>query len=131
LRLASILIFTSAFFGARRQDPWIASKAEQRSRVAAEREAARRERASEQEAELAEREALIRQLQRTRQDAVPLAQQRVDLQTAAFGAGKAPLASVLSARRDLHELRLRAIDLQAQLDAVTARLYFTYQVSTP
>ena len=118
------------FFGARRQDPWIASRAEQRRRVEDEREATRRERASEQEADLAEREALMRQLQRTQQDAVPLAQQRVDLQTAAFGAGKATLGSVFSARRDLHDLRLRAIDLQAQLAAVTARLYFTYQVSS-
>ena len=117
------------FFGATRQDPMIASKTEQRSRIEDEREALRRDRAGELDADLAERQALSRQLQRARQQALPLAEQRVALLTAAFAAGRASLAGVLAARRDLCDLRLRSIDLQGQLAAVTARLYFTYEAS--
>jgi outer membrane protein TolC len=114
------------FLGARRLDPMVSSRMEQRRRVQSEREALRRERAGELEADLAEREALGRQLQRAQQTGLPLAQRRVDLQLAAYAAGKAALAGVLAARRDLCEARLRSIELQGQLAAVGARLHFTF-----
>jgi outer membrane protein TolC len=113
-------------FGETRQNPMIAAKAEQLNRVEAEREAMRRDRTNEQESDLAERKALSRQLERTRLQVLPLAEQRVALQTASYRAGKAPLASVLSARRDRLDEQLKAIDLQNQAAAVTARLYFAY-----
>jgi len=116
-------------FAGTRQDPAITAKVMQRSRVAAEREAMQRERMSELDAALAEREALLRQLQRSREQSVPLAEQRVALMTAAYGGAKANLASVFSARRELLDERLRAIDLQGQLDAVTAKLHFTFEAS--
>jgi outer membrane protein, heavy metal efflux system len=115
------------FFGSRRLDPLVDSRMEQRRRLESEREAMRRERAGELDASLAERDALDRQLLRARQTALPLAQRRVDLQTAAYAAGRSTLAGVLAARRELCELRLRSIDLQGQLAAVTAGLYFTFQ----
>jgi len=113
-------------FGETRQDPMIAAKAEQLNRVEAEREAMRRDHAAEQENDLAERDALERQLQRTREQQLPLAEQRVALQMGSYRAGKASLASVLSARRDRLDEALKAIDLQNQMAAVTARLYFSY-----
>jgi outer membrane protein, heavy metal efflux system len=116
-------------FAGSRQDPAINAKAMQRGRIAAEREALQRERTGELEADLAEREALLRQLQRSREQSVPLAEQRVALMTAAYGGAKANLAAVFSARRELLDERLRAIELQSQLDAVTARLYFTFEAS--
>jgi len=116
-------------FGATRQDPMVASKAMQRSRIEAESEAMRRERISELDADLAEREALQAQLHRLQERSLPLAEQRVELLTAAYAAAKANLSSVFSARRELLEERLRAIDLQSQLDSVTAKLYFTFEAS--
>ncbi|MCW3478191.1 TolC family protein [Neisseriaceae bacterium JH1-16] len=113
-------------FGETRQDPMIAAKAEQLNRVEAEREAMRRDHAAEQENDLAERDMLDRQLQRIREQQLPLAEQRVALQTASYRAGKASLASVLSARRDRLDEELKAIDLQNQAAAVTAKLYFAY-----
>jgi len=113
-------------FGETRQDPMIAAKAEQLNRVEAEREAMSRDRSNEQENDLAEQDALDRQLQRAQQQVLPLAEQRVALQTASYRAGKAPLTSVLSARRDRLDEALKAIDLQNQLAAVTAKLYFAY-----
>jgi outer membrane protein, heavy metal efflux system len=122
---------TLPFFGARRQDPAIASKFEARGRIEAERDAWRRERIREFESDLAERDALARQLDRARRDALPLAGERVDLQTAAFGAGRAPLSAVLSARRDLAEARLRIVELEGRLAAVGARLHFTFDARQP
>ena len=113
-------------FAGTRQDPLIASKAMQRSRVAAEHEAMRLDRAGELDADLAARDALLSQLHRSTEQSVPLAEQRVALLTSAYGAAKTNLAAVFVARRDLLDERLRAIDLQSQLDAVTAKLYFTF-----
>jgi outer membrane protein TolC len=114
-------------FAGSRQDPTITSKAMQRSRVAAEHEAMRLDRAGELDADLAARDALLRQMQRSQNLSVPLAEQRIALLTASYGAAKTNLASVYAARRDLLDERLRAIDLQSQLDAVTAKLYFTFE----
>jgi outer membrane protein TolC len=116
-------------FAGSRQDPLITSKAMQRSRVAAEHEAMRLERESELDADLAAREALLRQVHRSQDLSVPLAEQRVALLTSAYGAAKINLAAVYAARRDLLDERLRAIDLQSQLDGVTAKLYFTFEAS--
>jgi len=114
------------FFASTRQDPIITSKAMQRSRVAAEHEAMRLDREGELDADLAARDALLRQLQRSKSQSIPLAEQRVALLTSAYGAAKANLATVFVARRDLLDERLRAVDLQSQLDAITAKLYFTF-----
>jgi cobalt-zinc-cadmium efflux system outer membrane protein len=114
-------------FAGTRQDPIIKSKAMQRSRVAAEHEAMRLDRAGELDADLAVREALLHQLQRSQNQSVFLAEQRVALLTSAYGAAKANLAAVYAARRDLRNERLRVIDLQSQLDAITAKLYFTFE----
>ncbi len=113
-------------FAGTRQDPLITAKAMQRSRVGAELEAMRRERAGELDADLATRDALLRQLQRSQAQSVPLAEQRVALLNSAYGAAKADLPAVFAARRELLDERLRAIDLQSQFDAVTAKLYFTF-----
>jgi len=118
-------------FAGSRQDPAINAKAVQRGRIAVEREALQRERTGELEADLAEREALLRQLQRSREQSLPLAEQRVALTTSAYGGARENLSAVFSARRELLEERLRAIDLQSRLDAVTAKLYFTFEASEP
>ena len=118
-------------FAADRQDPRIAASFEQRQRVDDERDALRRERRSELEADLADYERLQRQLERSAQSGLTLAEQRVDLTTAAFSAGKAPLARVIAARRELLEHHLRVITLESQRDVIAAKLHFTYVEDMP
>ncbi|MNV77101.1 Outer membrane efflux protein [compost metagenome] len=75
--------------------------------------------------------ALGRQLDRGRQEWLPLAQQKVDLVTASYQAGKAELTVVLAARRELIEQRFKLIELDYQRASSAARLYFAYGENAP
>jgi outer membrane protein TolC len=66
---------------------------------------------SELESDLANYAALERQLARVHQEWLPLAQQKVDLTTASYQAGKTDLTAVLTARRELIEQRFKLIEL--------------------
>lgn len=109
-----------------RQDPLIASKQQALLRIDAQREAMLRDHTNELENDLAEYQALSRQLERTNQTTLPLAREKVDLQYAGYKAGKADLTTVLTARRELIDQRMKAIDLEAQRTATAAQLYFAY-----
>lgn len=111
---------------ATRQDPLIAAKQQELLRIDAQRDAMLREHTNELESNLAEYQALSHQLERLGQTALPLAQQKVDLQYAGYRAGKADLTMVLNARRDLIDQRMKAIELEAQRKASAAQLYFAY-----
>ncbi|MNY83465.1 hypothetical protein D3C86_2262590 [compost metagenome] len=50
---------------------------------------------------------------------------------AGYRAGKTELASVIAARRELVQARLRALDLQGLKALAAARLYFTYGEGHP
>ena len=76
--------------------------------------------------DLADYEALSRQLNRANQTVLSLAQEKVDLQYASYKAGNSDLTNVLAARRELIDQRLRVIDLENQRDAIAAQLHFTY-----
>jgi outer membrane protein, heavy metal efflux system len=109
-----------------RQDPLIASKQQALLRIDAEREAMLRDHFNELENDLAEYQALSRRLERATQTALPLAREKVELQYASYQAGKADLAAVLTARRELIDQRLKTIDLEAERTAAAAQLYFAY-----
>jgi outer membrane protein, heavy metal efflux system len=109
-----------------RQDPLIASKQQALLRIDAEREAMLRDHFNELENDLAEYQALSRRLERATQTALPLAREKVELQYASYQAGKADLAAVLTARRELIDQRLKTIDLEAERTATAAQLYFAY-----
>ncbi len=115
----------------RRVDPMVASRREQGERAEQEHEALRRELAAGLEADLAERNALQRQATRAGRENVALAAERVTLLTARYGAGNASLTEVLAARREWVEQRLRALDLDRRLAALTAQLYYTYATEAP
>ncbi|MFJ3044720.1 TolC family protein [Herbaspirillum chlorophenolicum] len=109
-----------------RQDPRIAAKQQELYRIDADREAMLRDHTNELENDLADYQSLTRQLERANQTALPLAQQKVDLQYAGYRAGKSDLMAVLAARREIIDQRLKIIDMEAQRAAVAAQLYFAY-----
>ena len=113
-------------FARTRQDPQIMAKRQELTRVEAQRDAMFRDHTQELDAELAEYEVTARQLARLREVRVPLAQQKVDYQFASYRAGKADLTSVLSARRELIDQRLKEIELEGKQAAIGAKLYFFY-----
>ncbi|MET0987639.1 MAG: TolC family protein [Steroidobacteraceae bacterium] len=113
-------------FARTRQDPQIAAKRQALRRVEAERVAMLRDHTQELDNDLADHEALSRQLERMRSTRVPLAQRQVDYEFAGYRAGKGDLTSVLSARRSLIDRKLELIQLEGQQAVAAARLYFIY-----
>jgi len=111
-------------WGEQRQDPQIAAKRKEAERIASEREEVLRRHREEIDAQLAEREELTRKLDRLKGSATPLADERVALATAAYESGRGDLGAVLVARRERAELKLRAIDLEAQQYALRAKLNY-------
>lgn len=109
-----------------RQNPKIAAKQAELSRLEAEREALAREHAQQLESELADYERLNRAVQRNEQSLVPLAREKVELSMASYRAGKGDLNAVVAARRELIEARLKQVDVEEQRALTRARLYFAY-----
>jgi outer membrane protein, heavy metal efflux system len=118
--------FDLPLFTGRRQDPKIAAKRAEMLRLEAEREAVTRERMQELDDDLAEYRRLDRALTRSQQILVPLAEEKVQLAMADYRAGAGGLITVVAARRELTEARLKDIDLQQQRAQTSARLYFAY-----
>ena len=74
------------------------------------------------EAQLAELKALDAQHARLERHGIALNTERVALSLASYEAGRADLSTVLMARREAVEARLRLIDLDAQRAALRVRL---------
>jgi outer membrane protein TolC len=109
-----------------RQDPQIAAKRQELTRVESQRETMLRDHTQELEAELAEYAATTRQHTRLREAHLPLARQKVDYQFASYRGGKADLTAVLNARRELIDERLKQIELEGKRAVTAAKLYFFY-----
>ncbi|MDH4563862.1 TolC family protein [Pseudomonas sp. BN411] len=123
--------FDLPVFSGSRQDPKIAARRAQVDQLEAEREALLREHAQQLEADVADYQRLDRAVSRSRTTQVPLAEEKVRLALADYRAGKSELASVIAARRELVQVRLKEIDLQGQQALAAARLYFTYGEGRP
>lgn len=109
-----------------RQDPIIQAKREELARVESERDAMLRDHTQELDSDLTEYDVVTRQLSRLRDVHLQLAREKVDDQFASYGAGKADLTSVLVARRELIEQRLKEIELEQKQATAAARLYYFY-----
>ena len=107
-----------------RQDPIIAAKTQELTRIDAERDAMLRDHAESLESDLGDYQALTRQVARSRSVALPLAQEKVDLTASSYRAGKGELAALVAARAALVEERLRLIDLEGRQAAAAARLHY-------
>lgn len=114
-----------------RQGPTIKAKKLAVEQIDARREEAVRRHRAEIEADLAGVEALDRQLVRLRTQAVPLAEQRVELAQSKYRSGRGSLADLFAARRDLLMQQLRAIDLLEQSLSTKARLSYLAVEETP
>ena len=115
------------FFTRRRQGALIASQRAEVDRVGAEREAARRALAANLEAGLADHTMHHEQWMRSRRTIEPLARERVDLETASYGAGRATLIDVVDAHIALAEAVLTTLDREALVEIDGARLTLTYR----
>lgn len=125
------LTFDLPLFAGSRQDPKIAARRAQVNQLEAEREALVREHAQQLETDLADYQRLDRAVTRSQSTQVPLAEEKVNLALAGYRAGNTELASVIAARRELVQARLRALDLQGLKALSAARLYFTYGEGRP
>lgn len=115
------------FFTRRRQDALIAERQAEVLKAAAEREAERRAIAANLEAGLADHAMHHEQWMRSLKRLEPLARERVDLETASYGAGRASLVDVVDARVALVEAMLLTLDREAIVEIDGARLTFTYR----
>lgn len=113
-------------FSQTRQDPIIAARASDATRVRVEREVARRKLLAELEAGLADHTLHQDRRARARDVLVPLAQRRADFETASYGAGTAGLSAVLDAFTALVDAKLDALDREAEVARDAVRLNITY-----
>ncbi len=118
------------FFTRRRQGAAIAVRQAEANKVDAEREAARRELAANLEAGLADHTMHHEQWMRSRRTIEPLARERVDLETASYGAGRATLIDVVDAHIALVAATLTTLDREALVEIDGARLTLTYRSAT-
>ncbi|HSB96288.1 MAG TPA: TolC family protein [Spongiibacteraceae bacterium] len=112
---------------ATRQTPNIVAKQRALAQLDYERESMLREHVAQLEVDGAMYRSLQQQLQRVDDASLPLAQQKVDLSMAGYRAGQSDLASVLTARRELLELKIRRLDLFSQQAQLSAKLHFAYE----
>ena len=114
--------FDLPLFASTRQDPLIAAKALQTSRVRLERDAVHRRLTAELQGAMADYTFAREALQRSREITLPLTGRKVELQMASYRAGTAPLDMVLAARRERLETELAALDREAKMTKAAARL---------
>lgn len=115
------------FFTRRRQGALIAARQAESGQAGAEREAARRELAANLETGLADHRMHHEQWMRSRRTLEPLASERVDLETASYGAGRASLVDVADAHVALVNAALATLDREALVEIDGARLTITYR----
>jgi outer membrane protein TolC len=113
-------------FAGSRQDPQIRAKRKELDRIDAEREDMLREHRADLESDLADYTALSQQMVRSQGTAIPLAEQKIALQMAAYRSGRGDLAAVITARREAWNTRLDAIALASQRDLLAAKLHFLF-----
>ena len=113
-------------FASTRQEPLVAARRADASRVQADREDARRGLAAQLDADLADHEMHHDQWMRATGAVVPAATQRADLETASYAAGTATLADVLDALNALADAKLTALEREATIVRDGARIVLTY-----
>lgn len=126
--MASVQVsFDLPVFAGRRQDPLIAARRAELMRIDAEEEAALREHTQALATDLAAYRQLDRAALRQRERLVPLAREKVALALAAYRNNQTELATVIAARSEWIDARLKTIDLEGQRTLTAARLYYAYE----
>ncbi|MGP3505336.1 TolC family protein [Paracidovorax citrulli] len=106
----------------RRQAPQTRAKQIELQRLEAEQEDLTRKHLQELDDGAAELAALDSQIERLQSSGMKLAQGRAELALSSYQAAKGDVGAVLAARTQVLETQMRLIDLQAQRNAVIARL---------
>lgn len=113
-------------FARNRQEPMIAARASDSARAMAEREGIRRSLVSDLDAGIADHVMHHEQWMRARQTLLPLARQRVELETASYAAGRAGLIEVVEAQTMRADAELTVLDREAEVGRDAVRLTITY-----
>ena len=117
---------TLPLFGKHRQQPLIAAAEAEALAAVASREDQVRAVAARFEADLAAWRSAYRQWQRAREELLPLARDRVSLETASYAAGRAELLDVIAAIRDLALLDIEILEREEATVAAATRLRLAY-----
>lgn len=113
-------------FTRRRQDPMIAASTASAGAARADQEDLRRALAADLEAGLADHAMHHEQWMRARDELLPLARQRAELELASYSAGRATLIDVIAAQTMFSDAALLALDREALVARDGARLVLTY-----
>lgn len=113
-----------------RQNALIAARQAEAGKAGAEREAARRALAANLDAGLADHAMHHEQWMRSRETLEPLANERVDLETASYAAGRASLVDVVDAHIALVDAALTTLDREALVEIDAVELNLTYRSAT-
>ena len=117
-------------FKRHRQEPIIAARQAEAAAARAEREDAARALAASLDGGLADHAMHHAQWMRSRDTLEPLARERVDLETASYGAGRASLVDVVDAHLALVDATLATLDREALVAIDGARLTLSYRSVT-
>lgn len=117
---------TLPLFAGRRQKPRIAAAEAEAAAAFAEREDRLRELEARFQADLAAWRSAARQWQRAREELLPLARDRAELETASFAAGRAELIDVIAAKTALVLLELEILEREEATVAAATKLRLTY-----
>lgn len=109
-------------FARTRQDPLIAARADEAAQALLERQNAERTLAAELEGGLADHVMHHEQWMRARETLLPLARQRVQLEAASYGAGRATLVDAVDAQSLLADAELVALEREAEVARDAVRL---------
>lgn len=113
-------------FTKKRQDPRIDAAVATEGAVLAQREDVRRALRADLDASLADHVMHHEQWMRAQDTLLPLARQRVDLETVSYSAGRATLVDLIQAQSMFADTALLALDREATVARDAARLVLTY-----
>jgi outer membrane protein TolC len=122
---------TLPIFTDRRQQPRIEAAEAEASAARAERDEQLRALEAQFAADVARWRSAVTQWERARDELLPLARQRADLEMASYEAGRATLLDVIAARSALIELELEILEREAVAVLAATRLRLTYVEHRP
>lgn len=117
---------TLPLFGERRQEPRIRAAQAEAAAAFAERDDRLRALEARFEADLAVWRSAYRQWQRAREELLPLARERADLEMSSFAAGRAELLDVVEAIKALALLEIEILEREEAAVEAASKLRLTY-----
>lgn len=115
-------------FSRSRQTPRIRARQQQLDSLEAKQAAMLREHQAALDADLATLTALDRQRERLASEALPLADEKISLELAAYRHGTGELSRVVEARQAWRELKLQQLAVEAQYHTQAANLHYLFDI---